>query len=148
MPAVTTSIEISARPDAVWEVALDPRRLGDWVTIHRRLGAVSELPVRTGTTMEQTLAIAGVPFKVHWTATEVDAPRHVVWEGEGPAHSHARTSYRLTPARNGGTRFEYENEFRAPGGPLGRVAGRVLVGGVSRHEANASLKRLKRLLER
>ena len=48
---------------------------------------------------------------------------------------------------NGGTRFEYENEFKAPMGPLGAAASRALVGGVPEREAQASLKQLKALLE-
>jgi hypothetical protein len=45
------------------------------------------------------------------------------------------------------TRFEYENEFKVPGGMLGRAASRVVVGGVPQREANRSLERLKALVE-
>jgi hypothetical protein len=48
---------------------------------------------------------------------------------------------------NGGTDFHYVNEFSAPGGPLGKAASRVLVGGLPKKEADASLQRLKALLE-
>ena len=44
--------------------------------------------------------------------------------------------------------FEYTNEFTAPGGRLGNVASRVLVGAASEREARNSLARLKALLER
>ena len=74
-------------------------------------------------------------------------PDHATWEGRGPARSYARTSYRLLQLDGGGTRFEYENEFKAPGGFIGAAASRVLVGGVPQREANQSLQRLKRLLE-
>ena len=73
--------------------------------------------------------------------------RSATWEGRGPAHSYARTAYKLSD-RDGGTHFEYENEFKAPGGILGAAASRVLVGGQPQKEANQSLKQLKRLLER
>jgi hypothetical protein len=69
------------------------------------------------------------------------------WEGRGPARSHASTEYRLTP-HNGGTRFDYRNELKAPLGPLGALASRALVGGVPEKEATASLERLKALLEK
>ena len=66
--------------------------------------------------------------------------------GHGPAGFLRRTSYRLTP--NGdGTHFEYENEFKAPGGFLGAAAVRVVVGGVPEREAKRSLEQLKALLE-
>ena len=67
-----------------------------------------------------------------------------VWEGRGPARSHAHTIYRLRPDGDG-TRLDYENEFHAPLGPLGAVASRALVGGIPQREANRSLERLRGL---
>ena len=55
--------------------------------------------------------------------------------------------YRLVSRDGGGTCFEYENEFKAPLGPLGAAASRALMGGLPQREANASLQRLKALLE-
>ena len=54
---------------------------------------------------------------------------------------------RLKPNGNGGTHYEYENTFEAPGGAMGRLASRVLVGGMPKREADKSLKKLKKLLE-
>jgi hypothetical protein len=62
-------------------------------------------------------------------------------------HSHARTVYDLEDDGAGGTRFHYTNEFKAPGGPLGAAASRVLVGGLPEREAHKSLQALKALLE-
>lgn len=147
MGTVSTSIEIAASPQEVWDVIMDPKRLDDWVTIHRRLGDVSDDPLTDGSTMEQTLCLRGANFKVNWTVTEYDAPHLAVMEGKGPARSVALIRDTLTPVK-GGTRFDYVNEFKAPMGPLGAMASRVLVGGVSEREANSSLKRLKSLFER
>ena len=65
--------------------------------------------------MEQTLCLRGANFKVRWTLTEAERPDRATWEGRGPAHSYARTSYALAERDGGRTRFEYENEFKAPG---------------------------------
>jgi hypothetical protein len=46
------------------------------------------------------------------------------------------------------TQFAYTNEFMPPGGRLGNVASRFIVGATSQREANNSLARLKALLER
>ena len=148
MSEVILSIEIAAPPEKVWELAMDPRRFHEWVTIHRGLGDVTfdGMP-KTGDRMDQTLTLRGAHFKVHWTLAECDEPRHAVWEGRGPARSRAETEYRLTPVE-GGTRFAYRNEFKAPMGPLGAVASRALVGGLPDREARATLKQLKALLER
>lgn len=135
-----TSIEIDAPPQEVWDVVMDPERLHEWVTIHRGLGEHGDGHMR------QTLCLRGVSFHVDWTLAEADEPRLAVWEGKGPARSRAHTLYRLTPI-DGRTRFDYENEFKAPFGPLGRVAAGALVGGLPEREAAATLKRLKALLE-
>jgi uncharacterized protein YndB with AHSA1/START domain len=147
MTVVRTAIDVAASPERVWEIVMDPNRLGDWVTIHKAIRDVPPLPLRRGATFEQTLHLRGAPLHVGWSVVDLDPPRRAVWSGRGPAHSHAEIVYELT-AIDGGTRFEYQNEFRAPGGPLGAVAGRVLVGGLSHREAQRSLQRLKALLER
>jgi carbon monoxide dehydrogenase subunit G len=147
MSRVETSIDIALPPEVVWEFVMDPAHSNEWVTIHRKNGRCDDGPLTPGFEMEQTLCLRGVNFKVKWELTELDAPRYAVWEGRGPARSHARIEDRLT-AVNGGTRFHYVNEFKAPLGPLGAVASRALVGGMPRKEADASLLRLKEILER
>lgn len=144
--AVRVQIHIAAPPEGVWEVVLDPDRLDEWVTIHRRLLKADPGPPREGMRMEQTLCLRGASFKVKWVLTECDFPSQATWEGRGPVGSHARTAYRLVPSGRG-TEFQYENEFKAPGGLLGAAASRVLVGGLPEREANASLQKLKKLLE-
>jgi uncharacterized protein YndB with AHSA1/START domain len=147
MSEVRCTIEIAAPPARVWDVVMNPRRLADWVTIHRRLGdAPAELT--RGSTFEQTLSLRGAHLHVEWTVVDVDPPHRAVWNGRGPAHSRATIVYALHADDEHGTRFEYMNEFKPPGGPLGAVAGRVLVGGLSHREAERSLQRLKRIVER
>jgi uncharacterized membrane protein len=144
---VTASIEIDAPREKVYDLALDPARLDEWVTIHRRVNSRDAGPPRQGYEMNQTLHLRGANFKVSWTLTEADRPDRATWEGRGPAHSYARTSYDLRALDGDRTRFEYENEFTAPGGFLGAAASRMLIGGVPEREAKRSLERLKALLE-
>ena len=147
MSKVEASIAIAAPPEAVWAIVMDPARLGDWVTIHRRLGHADPAPLSRGSTLEQTLELRGARFKVKWTVAEATPSKLAVWEGVGPAQSRARTAYMLAPDGDGGTRFDYENDFTAPLGPLGAATARLLVGGLSEREAKATLRRLKALLE-
>ena len=77
--------------------------------------------------MEQCMSVRGVTFKVHWNLASVKAPQRADWQGTGPARSKARIRYELS--ENGsGTRFTYHNEFYPPGGRLGAVASRFIVG--------------------
>jgi uncharacterized membrane protein len=144
---VKASIDIDAPREKVYDLVLDPARLDEWVSIHRRLNSRDTGPPREGYEMDQTLHLRGANFKVHWTLTDAKRPSRATWEGRGPAHSYARTSYGLTDLDGDRTRFDYENEFKAPGGILGAAASRMLIGGVPQREANRSLQKLKALLE-
>jgi uncharacterized protein YndB with AHSA1/START domain len=146
--AVTADITIDAPVEEVWNTALDPHRLHEWVTIHRNLEEADDGPIREGMHMKSSLCLRGATFKVSWRLTELDPQRCAVWEGRGPVRSTARTEYHFTPNADGGTDFHYVNEFKAPMGPLGKAASRALVGGLPKREADKSLAQLKRLLEK
>jgi carbon monoxide dehydrogenase subunit G len=148
MSTVHVKTTIDAPPQRVWETVMDPKRLKDWVTIHRSVRNVSDKKMTRGSTMDQVLHMRGVSFRVHWTLSDVREPHHAEWEGRGPAHSHARIRYELSGDDDGPTLFEYTNEFEVPGGRLGTVASRVIIGAASEHEAERSLARLKELVER
>jgi uncharacterized protein YndB with AHSA1/START domain len=147
MSTVTASVYIDAPPAAVWEVVMDPQRLGDWVTIHRKLLRADECEPRKGYEMDQQIHLRGVSLEIHWQLIECETHSRAVWEGRGPARSRARTEYRLRAERDQGTHFDYRNEFQAPLGPIGALASRALVGGIPEREAHRTLERLRELLE-
>jgi uncharacterized protein YndB with AHSA1/START domain len=147
MSTVTASIEIAATPAEVWGTVMDPRRLGDWVTIHRRLRHFDDGPPRVGYRMDQQIHLRGVSLDVHWTLIECLPCRRAVWQGRGPARSRARTEYTLSATPGGATRFDYRNEFHPPLGPVGAFASRALVGGMPEREAARTLDRLRAILE-
>jgi len=146
MSLVTASIRIAAPPVEVWKVVMDPALLGDWVTIHRKLLHADDGPPRVGFTMDQRIQMRGVSLEVHWRLTVCRPDELAVWEGRGPARSQARSEYVLK-AEDGGTRFDYRNEFRPPLGPVGALVSRALVGGMPEREAVRTLDRLSAHLE-
>jgi uncharacterized protein YndB with AHSA1/START domain len=142
MSVVTASIHIPAPPEEVWKLVMDPACLGEWVTIHRRLVHADNGPPRVGYTMDQQIHMRGVSLEVHWMLVECRLGERAVWEGRGPARSHAHSEYILS-AQDGGTRFDYRNEFRPPLGPVGALVSRALVGGMPEREAMRTLERLR-----
>jgi uncharacterized membrane protein len=142
---VERTTHIAAPPQKLYDVVMDPRRLGDWVTIHHHLEGSPRVPLQKGSELTQCLKLAGKTFKVHWHVVENAPCEHVVWEGRGPLASHARVEYRFD-SNDGGTDFSYMNEYDLPGGPLGRVAGHA-VSRVTQKEVDGSLQRLKQLVE-
>jgi uncharacterized protein YndB with AHSA1/START domain len=147
MSVVHVKTRIEAPIEKVFETVMDPHRLEQWVTIHRSLSDVSAQPLRKGSTMEQGMRMRGLHFTVHWTLVDLNPPTHAEWNGRGPAHSRARIRYELTPDGDAATNFEYSNDFSPPGGHLGSMASRLIIGAASEREAHASLQRLKALLE-
>lgn len=147
MSVVNASIHIDAPPLQVWDLAMDPARLSDWVTIHRGLHHADPGPPRVGYRMDQHLHLRGVNIDVRWTLARCDPGKHAVWEGRGPARSRAHTEY-LLHAENGGTRFDYRNEFHPPFGPFGAIVSRALVGGIPEREAVRTLQQLRAQVER
>src|SRR5947209_16102387 len=127
MSTVSAKIEIAAPRPLVWETIMDPERLRDWVTIHKSATG-DRPPLHRGSTMEQCLHMRGVTFKVNWELAEIDAPTVAEWEGRGPARSRARIRYELGDNGDGHTVFQYTNEFSPPGGILGSVASRLILG--------------------
>jgi uncharacterized protein YndB with AHSA1/START domain len=143
---VTVSTRIAAPRERVWKMVMDPARLGDWVTIHRKLVRADDGPPRIGFEMDQQIQLRGVSVEVHWKLVECEPGERAVWQGRGPARSRARTEYVLHD-EDGGTRFDYLNEFHPPLGPVGALASRALVGGMPEREAKHTLERLREQLE-
>jgi hypothetical protein len=125
---------------------MDPNCLEAWVTIHRRLLRADPGPPRVGFEMAQAIHLRGVTLDVHWELVACEVPRRAVWEGRGPARSRAHTEYLLS-GNGESTRFDYQNEFRAPLGPVGALVSRALVGGIPQREANRTLQALKDKIE-
>ena len=146
MSTITASIEIAAAPEEVWDTVMDPAHLEDWVTIHRTLLRADAGPPRVGFEMDQQLHMRGVSIEVHWKLVECRPCELAVWEGRGPAHSRARTEYRLH-AEDDKTRFDYRNEFHPPLGAFGAIISRALVGGMPEREARHTLARLRDYVE-
>lgn len=143
---VRESIELAVRPEEVFDLLIDVDRLGEWVTAHRAIVDEPPRPLTVGSRFSQKLRLGGVSFKVGWEVTRMERPRVVEWRGSGPGGSDARVCYSLT-ANGAGTRFDYLNEFRLPGGKLAQAAGRAVGEGKARREARDSLQRLRALLD-
>jgi uncharacterized protein YndB with AHSA1/START domain len=144
--SVRESIVLAAEPDRVWETVMDPSLLERWVTTHDSYEGAEPGVLAEGDSFTQKLRLAGKSFKVDWTVVEADRPNLARWKGDGPAGSTATVTYQLT-GEDGGTRFEYENEFALPGGVLGKAAGGLLSAAPGSREARKTLERLRSLLE-
>ena len=122
MTLVTASIDIDAPREKVFETVLDPTRLDEWVTIHRKINDADGGARTRATRWSRRCACAARTSRSNGRSPSSSRPDRATWEGRGPAHSYARTAYKLSDRDGGGTHFDYENEFKAPGGFLGAAA--------------------------
>jgi uncharacterized protein YndB with AHSA1/START domain len=143
---VRQSIVIDAPIEAVWDLVMDPERLGEWVTIHRAVSDVPEGALGTGSRFRQRMRLKGVPLKVHWEVVECRRPHRARWHGEAGAGATAEIVYDLSEV-NGGTRFDYENRFELPAGKVGKLAASAFNAVSGDREAQRTLARLQALLE-
>ena len=127
-----------------------PPRYSQWVSIHRKIARRRRRPGRARASRSSSGSrCAACRSTVHWTLTECDRPKLGVVEGNGPAHSYARVTNKLSPNGNGGTHFEYENHVRG----AGRRDGPARLARPGRRHAQArgrqvSLRHSRPLLER
>ena len=141
--AVRESAEFEASPAEVWEVLMDPHRLDEWVSAHRKLDDLPELPLGMGDRFRQRLGVGPVGFWVEWEVVEAEEPNLARWRGSGPGGSSADVTYRLEELDGGErTRFDYENDFTPPGGLLGRTAKKAVNAAAGHREARKSLRAL------
>lgn len=143
---VIERIELDAPIQEVWDVVMDPHRLGDWVTAHREVKDVPDGDLEIGSEFGQKLGVGPLKFSVTWTVKKLDAPNLTEWEGKGPAGSKAFVRYAFSEGEGCKTVFDYENRYEIPGGPAGRMAAKAVNAAVGSREARASLANLQKLL--
>jgi len=139
-------IDIDAPRELVYDVLADPSCLHEWVTIQEELEEAPDGDLKPGSKLRQRMKVAGRRFHLSWTVVEADRPSRIVWEGRGPMKSKARAVYELSSKDGNGTRFSYFNEYKLPGGVVGKAAGRAIAA-ASGHEADRTMKRLRKLVE-
>ena len=120
MTLVRASIDIDAPREQVYDLVLDPSRLDEWVTIHRRINARRRSAARGLRDGADAVPARQLQGDVDADRGRPPRPRHL--GGPRPAPSYARTSYSLNDTEAAARSSDYENEFKAPGGFLGAAA--------------------------
>ena len=114
MTSSRRSIEIDAPIEKVWDLVMDPDRLGDWVTIHDSVSDVPDGDLEEGSRFRQSMKLKGVPLKVNWEVVECDAPNRARWRGEAAAGAKARIVYELSE-EDGDDHLRLRERVRAAG---------------------------------
>jgi uncharacterized membrane protein len=144
MPRAEHSLDIRAPIDRVFAVITDPARAPEWNDNVLEVRAVSDGPVREGTTWQQTTVMLGRPTQLECRVIRYQPPCHGVLRVTGPYRAEITTRCEPVGER---TRVVQIIEFEPPGGLLGKMAG-GLVSPVVKRELAQSMERQRALLER
>ena len=139
MADVTSSIEVPAAPERVWDAITDLQLCPDWLVIHAGFPEGIPDALAEGVSYKQTVKIMGMSRDVTWTVSEIDEPRRLVYDGKGPVGIKLRAAYVLEPAGDG-TRVGYEGRF-------GGLALRPLGSQVEKEAVKAGERSLENLRE-
>ena len=141
MPEVTSTLDIPASQQAVWDVATDLARYGEWNISHT--GFPDGTPqTEAGAKFREQITIMGMPGEANWEITEATAPERTVWTGAGPMGITLGTRLELA-ASGDGTAVSISVSF--DGGPLAGPMGATVAASAEKGAAQ-SLEKLRDLL--
>jgi uncharacterized protein YndB with AHSA1/START domain len=115
---VEYSVEVDAPPEAVWEVASDPRSLPAWERLIESVW-VPQTGFGVGVAFEVTMSFMGVRATVPCLVIEWEPPWRSTVELDGLLEATVTTSIARLPYERSVLRHEVGYVFR---GPLGRFA--------------------------
>src|ERR1700683_698218 len=140
MPEVTSTLDFPASPQAVWDVATDLNRYGEWNISHT--GFPDGTPqTEGGAKFREQITIMGMPGEANWEITEAVAPERTVWTGAGPMGIVLGTKLELTPAGDG---TSVSISVSCDGGPLAGPMGATVAASAEKGAAQ-SLEKLRDL---
>ena len=124
----STTVDIAAAPERVWEVLTDVEYWSEWTKSVRWVRRLDEGPLRAGSSAK--ISQPKIPT-VDWVVTELEPVDHFTWVSGGlGATTTARHS--VEPLPRGGTRVRLSVE---QGGWLGSLVGRAYRGVTERYLA-------------
>jgi len=115
-PSTSTSIDIAASPERVWEVSSDVERWSEWTDTVTSVRRLDEGPLRSGS--RASISQPRIPV-TEYTVTELAAGQSFTWVATGPGVQ--------TTARHSIERLSGENRVRLAfeqAGWLGSLMGR------------------------
>lgn len=127
----STTVDIAASPERVWDVLTDVEHWSDWTESVRWVRRLEDGPLRTGSTAK--ISQPKVPT-VDWVVTEFDPGREFTWVSAGPgALTTARHSVEALPGGGSRVRLSVDQS-----GIVGSLVGRLYRGLTERYLAMES----------
>ena len=135
-------MHVEATPDRVFAMYTDPARVPEWRPTIREIADVTGPMGEAGTRF--TTRYRGRMPDGHGTVVASDPPRAHAIAGQGAVRYEARLT--LAPEASG-SRLRFDLAVRLPGGPVGRLAGALLLRRRVELATTEEFTRLKALAE-
>jgi carbon monoxide dehydrogenase subunit G len=149
MASITSTTEIQAPAEKVWDLVCNLQRIPEWVGNTLEMLSVSEGPTGSGTTYRERSRIMG-PWKAptEWRITTFEAPRRQVHEGTLPMGGNATLDISLEPAGEGSRiTIKMDTGYAPVMRPAGALLDGLFLQRSLQSDFDANVKRLKELVE-
>jgi len=147
VPTITRSVEIAARPERVWELLENVRRLPEYSESTDEVRDAPERLTTVGQEYVQVGRLLGVKLASRWKVIALEPGRLLSSEGSLAPGVRYTLTQRLEPLDDGVTRLWLEIDYTIPGGALGRLAARAGAEGRAGREAQAVLDGIRSTAE-
>ncbi len=147
MPSFSRSVDVDRPVAEVWDVWTDVRILPRLSSSTTEVLDAPERLTQVGQTFRQVVRAVGRCFDVTWTVTSIEELDHLTIGGSVGFGVRHELTERVTPLSPTRTRLTIEVDYELPFGPLGRIASKLGVEQLARHETGEILDQLKRVVE-
>ncbi len=111
MGQISTTVDIPAAPEKVWEAITTPATYDQWLTIHTKWK--DDVPERfsLGTRAAEVVTMLGMPNTITWTVDEFEEPSKLTISGTGMAGVKTTFQFEVQSDGNGGSKAAINAEF-------------------------------------
>jgi uncharacterized protein YndB with AHSA1/START domain len=137
MGQISTTTEIDAPPERVWDAISNPATYERWLTIHTKWK--DDVPARfsAGASASEVVTMLGMPNTITWTVDEFEEPSRLRISGTGMAGVKVAFTFEVASDGNGGARASASAEFE----------GQMIVGALGKAVEKDGLQQLEGSLD-
>ncbi|MQA60029.1 MAG: SRPBCC family protein [Actinophytocola sp.] len=103
MGRISTSVELPAAPEQVFDLAGDPHNFEKWLTLHVKFKGELPAALAEGTQFTEVISMMGMPNTITWNVDEFDAPKKLAISGTGMAGVQVKITIAVEPDGEGST---------------------------------------------
>lgn len=123
MGQISTTVDIPAAPEKVWEAITTLSTYDQWLTIHTKWKG--DVPERysLGASASEVVTMLGMPNTITWTVDEFEEPSRFSISGTGMAGVKVKFDFAVDSDGNGGARASVAAQFEGQmiAGALGKA---------------------------